>query len=221
MEASVVFDQKLYAYSGSFALMYLDVSVSSAFQSGNKVRQRLLGARGGRVADSHTASCHQAYLPEKVLTFFQSQSGRDNPGWLTHAGMVFEVTNHLRMPAYCGVREFVCPEDDMIILPDWVHKSLFLEEGIAVRVRSVALPKLAFLRVQVRCVQGLPRLWSRTPALTTLCDLLVHRDSRIKTGSWSRTRRGWMRRRSSRLPWRTTCRWRWVTRWCSRPARAP
>lgn len=44
MEASVVFDQKLYAYSGSFALMYLDVSVSSAFQSGNKVCYTVVSA---------------------------------------------------------------------------------------------------------------------------------------------------------------------------------
>ena len=85
--------------------------------------------------------------------------------------MIFEVTNHLRIAAYCGVREFVTPEDDMIILPDWVrgadvvtavarvlthrccccqmHRNLFLREGIEVQVRSVAPPKLAFVTVQV------------------------------------------------------------------------
>lgn len=102
--------------------------------------------------------------------------------------MVFEVTNHLRMPAYCGVREFVCPEDDMIILPDWVHKSLFLEEGIAVRVRSVALPKLAFLRVQVRNIGAGAPLCSGRDLAHSLRDVcLPHLSCRLshtKTGSW-------------------------------------
>jgi len=123
--------QKLFAYSGSFAAQFLDVTVNDSFQFGNKV-----------------------HLPEKVLTCLQRQGGYGGRGgsWLTHSGMVFEITNHMRMPTYCGVREFVTPESDMMIMPDWMHKSLFLKEGIAVNVRSVAPPKLAFLRVQVRCV---------------------------------------------------------------------
>ena len=117
--------QTLIAYSASFANAYLDVNIHPTFQSGNKV-----------------------FLPDNVLRIFQSQARGGADSWLTHTGMVFEVTNHMHMPAYCGVREFVTPEKDMIILPDWMHKNLFLVDGVSVKVRSVAPPKLAFMRVQ-------------------------------------------------------------------------
>ena len=56
--------------------------------------------------------------------------------------MIFEVTNHLRIAAYCGVREFVTPEDDMIILPDWVRGA-----DVVTAVARV----LTHMAVAVRC----------------------------------------------------------------------
>ena len=38
METAISFNQKLYAYSGTFARKFLDVPVSGVFQAGNKVR---------------------------------------------------------------------------------------------------------------------------------------------------------------------------------------
>ena len=69
---------------------------------------------------------------------------------LSGGGLTFEITTPIGMSSYCGVLQFTAPMDNMIILPDWMMKNMFSRDGMEVKLRSVELPKLTFVKVQPR-----------------------------------------------------------------------
>eukprot|EP00753_Platysulcus_tardus_P007971 PLAT15547.1.p1 GENE.PLAT15547.1~~PLAT15547.1.p1 ORF type:complete len:806 (-),score=325.31 PLAT15547.1:38-2455(-) len=113
-------------YSASFAQRELDVSLPSTFEKGNKI---IMPGEALRTMDMYGQS-------------------HDDGDWVGSSGLTFEITTPIGMRSFCGVMQFTAPESDMIILPDWMMKSLYVGEGMEVRFRAVLLPKLASVVVR-------------------------------------------------------------------------
>ena len=51
-------------------------------------------------------------------------------------------------PWFCGVLQCLSPEPNQIIVPDWMMRSMFLDECTTVNVRTAELDKIAGLTLQ-------------------------------------------------------------------------
>lgn len=86
--------------SGSFAEQVLDARLPPSFVSGNKV-----------------------LLPPGALHAMQSDAQQqDDLDWLeASGGLTFELCTAAGLRTYCGVLEFSAPEDNVVVVPDWVR----------------------------------------------------------------------------------------------------
>ena len=129
-EKALNVDGIFYVYSGTFARTQLELKIPETFESGNKV-----------------------LLPNAVLQNLQSNNStvsRTTSSELGGGGLTFEITTPIGISSYCGVLQFTAPMANMIVLPDWMMKNMFTRNGMEVKLRSVELPKLTFVKVQPR-----------------------------------------------------------------------
>ena len=112
----------------------MELKIPETFESGNKV-----------------------LLPNAVLQNLQRSNinnsttmSRATSSELGGGGLTFEITTPIGISSYCGVLQFTAPMANMIVLPDWMMKNMFTRNGMEVKLRSVELPKLTFVKVQPR-----------------------------------------------------------------------
>ena len=110
----------------------MELKIPETFESGNKV-----------------------LLPNAVLQNLQRSNinnsttmSRTTSSELGGGGLTFEITTPIGISSYCGVLQFTAPMANMIVLPDWMMKNMFTRNGMEVKLRSVELPKLTFVKVR-------------------------------------------------------------------------
>ena len=62
--------------------------------------------------------------------------------------LTFQITTPMGLRGFCGVLQCLSPEPNQIIVPDWMMRSMFLDECTAVNVRTAELDKIAGLTLQ-------------------------------------------------------------------------
>jgi len=139
-----------YCYSGSLARSVMRLRIPETFESGNKVLLpgsvlEKLQRRGAGIRSNSSDGLRSA-----------SSGGSDGGigggfgAIMGGGGLVFEITSPMGISSFCGVLQFNAPEDNMVIVPDWMMSNVFARNGMEVQLRCVELPKLSFLRVQPR-----------------------------------------------------------------------
>ena len=113
---------KFYAYSAHFVRETFQNAIRSSFDYGNKV-----------------------LLP---TSFMAKMQRRDAEYFASATAACFKLLTHRETSTYCGVFEFTSPMEDMVVLPDWMMKSLMIDDGTQVTLARAELPKIAFCKLQ-------------------------------------------------------------------------
>ena len=110
------------------------VILSSSF-----VRECILPDSGMRslaasLTDEFEAS-NKILIPDKYI--YELVSGRTDLG---SGSLVFQITTPMGLKCFCGILSGNAPEDNQIIVPDWMMKSMFIED--ATKVNFAEIPTL-------------------------------------------------------------------------------
>ena len=62
--------------------------------------------------------------------------------------LTFQITTPMGIRGFCGLLQCLSPEPNQIIVPDWMMRSMFLDECTTVNVRTAELDKIAGLTLQ-------------------------------------------------------------------------
>ena len=80
----------------------------------------------------------------KVLlhhTFFGSL-----PTEMGSGGLTFQILTAMGLKCYCGILTGLCPEENQLIVPDWMMKSMFVDDGHKVSVYKKRRACIAYYR---------------------------------------------------------------------------
>ena len=92
---------------------------------------------------------NKVLMPQSALTGMEAAGKRAlDDEWVSGAATCFELATKAGIRAYCGCLEFTSPEEDLVIVPDWLLADMFGTEGMTVTARSVELPKVSQVTLQ-------------------------------------------------------------------------
>ena len=59
------------------------------------------------------------------------------PEDLGSGGMTFQITTPMGLKCFCGILQGLAPEDNQIIVPDWMMRSMFIDDGTKVNFANI------------------------------------------------------------------------------------
>ena len=51
--------------------------------------------------------------------------------------MTFQITTPMGLKCFCGILQGLAPEDNQIIVPDWMMRSMFIDDGTKVNFANI------------------------------------------------------------------------------------